>query len=67
MKIVYWQALVGIVITLALISFIFIFKEGVSTPYVASVPYILWSSFIPTLTLVILTYLGSKLFPYKED
>ena len=67
MKIIYWRILVGIVIVVALVSFLFVFHADISSPRLASVPYIFWTSFILTVLLVILTYLGHKLFPFNED
>ncbi len=67
MKILYWRMLVAAVIAVALISFLFVFQIGVTSPRLAGVPYILWSSFLLTVLLVVMTYLGSKIFPYKEE
>ena len=67
MKILYWRILVGAVIVIALLSFAFIFQTGITTPRLASVPYIFWTSFLLTVILVVLTYIGSKIFPYKDE
>ncbi|XOV93745.1 MAG: hypothetical protein ACFHWX_03345 [Bacteroidota bacterium] len=67
MKIIYWRILVGVVIVIALISFLFVFQTEITTPRLGSVPYIFWSSFLLTVLLVVLTYIGSKIFPYKDE
>lgn len=67
MRILYWRILVGLVIAIALVSFLLIFSTGATQPTLGNVPYIFWSSFFLTVLLVVLTYLGSKIFPYKDE
>ena len=67
MKILYWRMLVSAVVAVALISFLFVFRTEITSPRLAGIPYILWSSFLLTVLLVVMTYIGFKLFPYKEE
>ncbi len=67
MRIIYWRILVAAVVVVALVSFLFIFRTDVTEPRLGPIPFIFWSSFLLTVVLVVLTYLGSKIFPYKDE
>lgn len=62
-----WTFIVGSVLVLSLASFLFLFRENTLQPKLGEVPFIFWSSFLLTVLIVALTYLGSRFFPYKED
>lgn len=67
MKTFYWRLLVVAVIAIGLISFLLIFRNDITSPRIGPFPYILWSSFLLTVLLVVLTYVGSKIFPFKDE
>lgn len=67
MKTTYWRILVGTVIVLALISFTLIFKPGIIEPSFLSLPFVFWSGILLTTLLVVLTFIGSRIFPYKNE
>lgn len=57
----YWRILRAIVIALCLLTFTpLVIPEGVHKPELFGVPYSLWTSFLITVALVFLTYLGTK-------
>ena len=57
----YWRILRTAVIALCLLTFTpLVIPEGVYKPELFGVPYSLWTSFLITVTLVFLTYLGTK-------
>ncbi len=62
-----WHFLASAVILLSALSFLWIFQEGKTDPKLGSVPYVFWSSFVVTLLIVAATFVGSKIFPHKED
>ncbi|WP_133557994.1 hypothetical protein [Algoriphagus boseongensis] len=62
-----WTLLITTVIALTLISFVLLFKQGKTEPMLGDVSYIFWISFSVTCILVFLTFLGSRVFPYKES
>lgn len=61
-----WHILASAVFLLSVLSFLWIFQEGKTDPKLGSVPYVFWTSFLVTLILVAATFIGSKIFPYKE-
>lgn len=57
-----WRILRTIVIILCLLTFSpIIIPDGVFKPELLGVPYSLWTSFLITVILVFLTYLGTKM------
>ncbi len=67
MKTLYWQMSVAIVVILLLASFTIVFQSNITAPKLAGIPFIFWTSFLLTVLLVLMTYLGFRVFPYKED
>lgn len=66
----HWNICCGIAIILSLLTFTpFIIPQNVYEPRLMGVPYTLWTSFIITVMLVILTYIGTIVHPgvHKED
>lgn len=61
-----WNAIIFAVIALAVGSFFFVFEENKLTPVLWNIPFIFWSSFLISVLVVVLTYLGSVFFPYEE-
>ncbi len=59
-----WKICIVIFICLTVISFTpLIIPQGQFRPELLGVPYSLWTSFIITLSLVILTFIGSHVHP----
>ncbi len=64
----YWRILRAIVIALCLLIFTpWVIPEGVHKPELFGVPYSLWTSFLITVALVFLTYLGTKVHRGAEE
>jgi hypothetical protein len=62
-----WRIVVASAILLIFLSFGIFFTPGESTPFLFSLPYVLWSSILITALLVVLTFIGTRVFPFKED
>jgi hypothetical protein len=62
-----WRIVVAAAISLVLLSFGVVFKPGNAEPFFLSLPYIFWSSILITALLVVLTFIGTRVFPRKED
>jgi len=67
MKILVWRIIVFCVIIIFLISFLVLFQEGTQLPRFLSLPYIFWNSILMTVLLVILTFIGARNFPFKDE
>ena len=64
----YWRILRILAIGLCLLIFTpFVIPKGVFTPELFGVPYSLWTSFLITVALVFLTYLGTKVHRTDEE
>ena len=67
-KTVFWRIFVALVFVLIVITFTpLIIPQGIYKPMVLGIPYTLWVSMLITIVLVLLTYLGSKVHPGKDD
>jgi len=67
-RITCWRIYAALVCVLIVITFTpLIIPEGVYKPTVLGIPYTLWVSTLITIVLVLLTYLGSKVHPGKDD
>lgn len=63
----YWTICIIAVITLTVIGYTpLMIPGGVYKPMILGIPYSLWLSFVITVALVILTYLGSKVHPGRD-
>lgn len=64
----YWRILRTLAIILCLLTFTpLVIPRGVYKPELFGVPYSLWTSFLITVTLVVLTYLGTKVHRTDEE
>ena len=64
----YWRICTALVILLAVLTFTpFIIPKGVYKPMILGIPYSLWTSFLITVVLVALTYLGAKVHPGNDE
>jgi len=64
----YWRILRTIAILLCLLIFTpLVIPKGVYTPELFGVPYSLWTSFLITVALVLITYLGTKVHRSDEE
>jgi hypothetical protein len=61
-----WKIIVTLAIVVTISSFLFLFTYHQTEPTFLSMPYILWVSIAATIVMVVLTFLGSKYFPFKE-
>lgn len=62
----YWHILVGIVGVLAIFSYALFFTEVTTFQPIAGMPAKLLLGIIVTVLLVLLTYLGQRIFPYHD-
>ena len=64
----YWRILRTAAIVLCLLVFTpLVIPQGVHTPELLGIPYSLWTSFLITVALVVLTYLGTKVHRSNEE
>lgn len=64
----YWRICTVLVVILAVLTYTtLIIPKGVHKPMILGIPYSLWTSFIITVALVVLTYLGSKVHPGNDE
>ena len=64
----YWTACVIAVIVIMVVGYTpIMLPSGVHKPMVLGIPYSLWVSFLATVALVVLTYLGSRFHPGEEE
>ena len=64
----YWRILRTTAIILCLLVFTpLIIPQGVHKPELFGIPFSLWTSFLITVALVVLTYLGTKVHRSNEE
>ena len=64
----YWTICVILVAVLIVLGYTpIVIPEGVYKPMILGIPYSLWFSFIITVALVTLTYIGSKVHPGADE
>lgn len=64
----YWRILRTLAIILCLLVFTpFVIPKGIFEPELFGVPFSLWTSFLITIALVFLTYLGTKVHRDTEE
>jgi len=64
----YWRILRTAAIILSLLVFTpLVIPKGVYQPELLGIPYTLWTSFLITVALVVLTYLGTKVHRTDEE
>lgn len=64
----YWRILRTIAIVLCLLVFTpLVIPKGVHKPELFGIPYSLWTSFLITVILVVITYLGTKVHRSNEE
>jgi hypothetical protein len=67
-KIRYWKICIILVIMLIVLGYTpLMIPHGIYKPMILGIPYTLWSSFLVTLLLVALTYIGSKVHPGSDE
>jgi len=63
-----WKICIVIFLILTIISFTpVIIPQGQFKPELYGIPYSLWISFLITLALVILTYIGMRMHPGSKE
>jgi hypothetical protein len=63
-----WNICIVIFIVLTIISFTpLIIPQGRYSPELLGIPYTMWTGFLATLALVILTLIGMKVHPAAKD
>ncbi len=63
-----WKLCVALVITLSGLTFTpLVMPAGRFQPELFGIPYTLWVSFLLTVSLVLLTYIGTRVHPGRND
>ena len=64
----YWTLCAVLVILLMVLGYTpLMIPNGVYKPMILGIPYTLWTSFLITVILVTLTYIGSKVHPGSDE
>lgn len=64
----YWNLAAVLVIVLMVLGYTpLMIPNGVCKPMLLGIPYSLWTSFLVTVALVVLTYIGSKVHPGSDE
>lgn len=64
----YWRLCTVLVIMLLVLGYTpLMIPNGVYKPVLLGLPYSLWTSFLVTVALVVLTYIGSKVHPGSDE
>jgi len=64
----YWRVCVGIVIVLTVLGYTpLMIPKGIYKPMIFGLPYSLWLSFLITVILVVMTYIGSRVHPGRDE
>lgn len=67
MKTGYWYLSIALAIVFIIITFTpLVIPRGMYEPFFMKLPRSLWMGILITIFLVILTYIGSKVFPEEE-
>ena len=62
-----WKLIVALAAICIIAAFGVVFVPGIIRPKFLSLPYVLWTGILLTGVLVLLTYLGGRYFPHRED
>jgi len=64
----YWTLCAVLVIVLMVLGYTpLMIPNGVYKPVILGIPYSLWTSFLVTVALVVLTFIGSKVHPGSDE
>jgi hypothetical protein len=64
----YWILCVILVMVLMVLGYTpLMIPNGIYKPMILGIPYSLWTSFMVTVALVVLTYIGSKVHPGSDE
>lgn len=64
----YWKLCIILVLMLIVLAYTpLMIPNGVSKPMILGIPYSLWTSFLITVALVVLTYIGAKVHPGRDE
>jgi hypothetical protein len=64
----YWRICVVLVLLIVVIGYTpLMIPKGVYKPMLFGIPYSLWLGFLVTVVLVVLTYIGSKVHPGRDN
>ena len=64
----YWILCAILVIVIMVLGYTpLMIPNGVYKPVILGIPYSLWTSFLLTVALVVLTFIGSKVHPGSDE
>ena len=64
----YWTLCAVLVMVLMVLAYTpLMIPNGVYKPMILGIPYTLWTSFLITVILVALTYIGAKVHPGSDE
>ena len=65
---IYWRICSALVIVLTIIVFTpLVIPQNVYKPILLGIPYSLWTSFLITVALVTITFIGTKIHSVNEE
>lgn len=67
MKSKIWNLVVLTVILLSVGSFFYLFDDHQTDPKLGSIPFVFWTGLLVTTLVVLLTFVGSRVFPHEES
>jgi hypothetical protein len=66
-KLTYWKICIILVIVIMVLGYTpLMLPHGIYKPMILGIPYTLWTSFLITVILVALTYIGAKVHPGND-
>ena len=67
-KLKYWRICTLLVVILIILTYTpLIIPSGVYKPMILGIPYSLWTGFLITVVLVVLTYIGSRVHQGSDN
>jgi len=64
----YWTLCMVLVAVLMVLAYTpLMIPNGIYKPMILGIPYTLWTSFLITVLLVIITYIGAKVHPGSDE
>ena len=67
-KNLYWKLCIAGMVLLSILTFTpLIIPPGVTEPVIGGVPRTLWSSILIYVAMVVITYIGTRVYPHTDD
>lgn len=67
-KSLYWKLCIVGMVLLSILTFTpLIIPPGVTEPVIGGVPRTLWTSILIYIAMVVITYIGTRVYPHTDD